>query len=158
MRYQAICPLCGVERYVKNKVSSGQKVCRPCSTARHKNVIMRNWDWECPTGEPDVSMSSRSWAEWGWLAGIVDGEAHVGLRRNGRMPSIVVGMTDEDSVRRCQELTGMGFVYRRTVKRKKPLFSWGIYGKDARYVAWLLLPLLTNRKDICEQMARGPVG
>lgn len=67
-----------------------------------------------------LDMSDR---DLGWLAGILEGEGCFAmawdLRRKRRQVQVRVCMTDEDVVRRCQSISGLG-----TLTPQKPSTAW----------------------------------
>lgn len=108
------------------------------------------------------------WAQWkpkpwpeftvshGWLAGIIDGEGCFTIERDGRCPSLRVGMTDKAAIERCRDITGVGSVRLRELKhRDKPVWLWCVYGATCRDIAWLMLPLLTTKKNHAAAIVKG---
>jgi len=88
-------------------------------------------------------------ADHGWLAGIIDGEGCITIRRKENpTPSVelVVGMTDETAVRRCQAIAGRGSVTLVVNGRQLPLWFWGVYSHNAKSILWLLYPLFTAKR------------
>ena len=146
---EAFCPFCRKTRSIGDQQFArlGRvHSCRSCTRARLEVVLAPTRLWDPPDGELSQDAARESWTAWGWLAGIVDGEGCLSVRRNGRMPSIAVGMTDETAVRRCHAITDVGSVIIQKTSRQKPLYLWRVYGHDALDVAWLLLPLLITKK------------
>jgi len=84
-----------------------------------------------------------------YLAGIVDGEGHVGIHLEHRrgykfaVARIAVGMTNEATVRALAQTFG-GTVKERLpgLRGRKPLFLWQVTNKLATRVAKTLLPYL----------------
>lgn len=69
--------------------------------------------------------------ELGWVVGIVEGEGWFGVV-DGR-PKVTVSMTDEDTVRRLEEVTGLGHVRGPVIPTdgiRKPYWSWNISARD----------------------------
>ena len=63
-----------------------------------------------------------------WFAGIVEGEgtfSSQGRHGSRRRPEIAVSMTDEDVIRRCHRITGVGGVSRYETGFK-PMFRWRV--------------------------------
>lgn len=75
-----------------------------------------------------------------WLAGVCEGEGSFGVTNAGSAngAAMRVRMTDEDVVRRCQAVAGVGSVTGPTVyaEPRKPTWQWSVYRRDD------LLPLL----------------
>lgn len=95
-------------------------------------------------------------ADHGWLAGIIDGEGCVKIRReSNRTPSVelIVGMTHKPSIERCREIADSGRVSVRTVRAGRPtaLWMWAVYSDNAKNVLWLLLPLLVTKREVAER-------
>lgn len=83
--------------------------------------------------------------EVAWLAGLIEGEgSFVATTR-----TLSVHMTDEDVIRRLQEVTGVGRVY-ATAKQKprhKDAYKWHVKRRDhLRQLVPLLLPWLGARR------------
>jgi len=71
-----------------------------------------------------------------WLAGLLEGEGSFYLSR-GTNPTITLGMTDEDVVRRVALLMGVDqHVYRQQLGSGKPFFRIAILGSKAH--AWMM--------------------
>lgn len=78
---------------------------------------------------------SESWSRetLAWLAGLLEGEGSFVLTNNPRCrdvgrPYVTVDMTDEDVIRKCCAIAGMGHVYgpyRRQAPRKE-IWSWKV--------------------------------
>lgn len=100
-----------------------------------------------------------------WLAGIVEGEGYFqpffkGTRPEGAgikyvNPRIKVTMTDEDVIRRCHAVSGVGHVtgpvfpkYRKEKGYEKPLWSWTVSKtSDAMGLMMTLYPLMGERRQ-----------
>ena len=97
--------------------------------------------------------------ELGWLAGIIDGEGNLSIKhhknhtkkfgeRLGFYAELTVVNTNEEIVRRCQEITGIGKVFFRDKKQpSKRLWCWRIYSTGLRQLLPKLLPHLAKRKE-----------
>lgn len=87
----------------------------------------------------------------GYLAGIIDGEGCIHLKRDGgkQRLAISVGMTDVDVLQRCQTISQVGSIYGPQVyPNRKPRWVW-LVGRQ-RDVAALLMtiyPLLSGRRQ-----------
>jgi hypothetical protein len=119
-------------------------------------------------GKPRGPFKGSAWALWepkprpvlttdhGWLAGIIDGEGCLTIERDGRSPSIRVGMTDKEAIERCQRIAGVGSMrLRELANRDKPVWLWCVYSANARDIAWLLLPLLTTKRHLADAIVKG---
>jgi hypothetical protein len=95
--------------------------------------------------------------ELGWVVGIIEGEGCMAMLNNPNRtgyayPSVKVSMTDEDTVRRLHELTGIG-AFRpipRTASTKahyKDQWTWAV-GAESECQALLvqILPHLSERR------------
>lgn len=72
---------------------------------------------------PDVKLA--------WLAGLIEADGHIGVhvRKNGtERYKVAVEMADEDVVRRCYSMTGVGQLlrYDRKPGKWKPTFKWQV--------------------------------
>lgn len=89
----------------------------------------------------------------GWLVGIVDGEGYLGLRteNNGGRPVVQVVMTDEDTILRLHEWTGLGNVtgpHEPTASQTKQHWRWNITARDdAALFIRTILPWLSIRRQ-----------
>jgi hypothetical protein len=76
------------------------------------------------------TMDQRSKTEWAWAAGLFEGEGHIEHRQVSQGPGrklkwkreLVLGMTDEDVVRRFHAIVGVGTV--RLQRRPKDKPEW----------------------------------
>lgn len=93
----------------------------------------------------------------GYLAGIIDGEGSVTFQRNGRKTPnarVSVSMTDQDSINRIFELSGIGYVggpYTRNGNNpnRKPYWTWQLYkASDIARLLCAIAPLLSERKQL----------
>ena len=72
----------------------------------------------------------------GWVVGIVEGEGGIGLyskgKRDGKLPRIAVGMTDQDTIRRLHAVVGAGYVLGpyQTTPDRKPYWRWAVENRD----------------------------
>lgn len=84
-----------------------------------------------------------------WVAGIVEGEGYIGLRK-AKYPCVVVQMTDEDVVLRLAEETGVGRVfgpYSDKRGHRKPAWRWEVaHAEDAARLLEALIPQLGLRR------------
>ena len=95
-------------------------------------------------------------AQWGWMAGILDGEGWIGIKiartKRGFLDSqllVQVAMTHQKTVQRLKELSHTGFI-RQNKKRKpqhKTQYRWTCYGIGAASVLRLCLPWLITKKE-----------
>lgn len=70
-----------------------------------------------------------------WLAGLFEGEGC--FRSHNHSPHLTLAMTDRDVVCRAAELMRPRAVHNYIYdKKKKPVYSFGLYGKTA--VGWML--------------------
>ena len=94
-----------------------------------------------------------------WAAGIMDGEGYICLfqkQGSSRIWSlnVAVGNTDPRMLRSLQRSFG-GKISRDTdkqyaVKRNKPLYRWGFYGRRAKPFLESILPYLVCKKEQAE--------
>lgn len=88
-------------------------------------------------------------AQIGWLAGIIEGEGSIRVRSNNSNVEIVVKMTDEDVVRRLQQVTGVGSIlgpFKRDAIRK-PQWTWSCSNRrDVARVLLAIYPLMGVRR------------
>lgn len=85
-----------------------------------------------------------------WLAGVVEGEGYLYIHPTRQVwrGGIRVGMTDEDIVRRCRDVTGLGTVtISQTTATGRPYWSWNVNRRDdcARLLL-ALYPLMGTRR------------
>lgn len=108
--------------------------------------------------------------DWAYLAGLVDGEGSIYIRdtyrnragelRQRRTPavSIDVGMTDEATIERCRQITGVESGGRREMRNRiKPLYTWSAHSANAVWIAERLLPYSVTKREALERLiaARG---
>jgi hypothetical protein len=98
----------------------------------------------------------------GWLAGLIEGEGHIGLRaaRGGR-PALTVAMVDEDVVRRCQEVTGVGTIHHKPAQSAERQDVWVWRVSAVRTVASVLTaiaPLMGARRRARVEVALSQAG
>lgn len=88
------------------------------------------------------------WIEWAWAAGLFEGEGCISQDRTGTMPLLVLGMTDEESVRRFARIVRGGSVryQQRQQTGRKPVWTWHARGKRAAGVLFVLYPYLGERR------------
>jgi len=87
-----------------------------------------------------------------WLAGLLEGEGSFVV--NDTRPQITVDMTDEDVIRRCHEIAGVGHVYgpyarqRSTTGPRKDLWSWRVSQQLHTYALMVALyPWMGQRRQ-----------
>lgn len=74
--------------------------------------------------------------ELAWVAGLIEGEGCIRCTgKDGRSyPHVKVAMTDEDVIRRCYEITGIGILsgphHYGTRPQNKPVYTWAVGRKD----------------------------
>ncbi len=92
--------------------------------------------------------------ELAWMAGIVEGEGCFCLRRGDRryspeyrMPILRVGMTDEDVVRRLQDLWPAKMYGPYQYGSRKPFWTWEVWGQRLTNLLPLLYPLMGKRRQ-----------
>jgi hypothetical protein len=67
-----------------------------------------------------------------WLAGIIEGEGSMSYRTVGKYqyPWVRVAMTDEDVIRHCYEVSGIGYMHGPYLYNKrpnrKPIWQWAV--------------------------------
>lgn len=83
-----------------------------------------------------------------WLAGLVEGEGSITLRR-GKEPCVELVMVDEDVVRRAQAVAGVGVVYGgRVLPSGKRAWRWAVRKVEhAAGIIMTLYPLLGERRQ-----------
>ena len=86
-----------------------------------------------------------------WLAGLLEGEGYFGV--NGRRPTMALGMTDEDVVRKAARIGGVGHVrgpYRNPSSSKlnhKPTWHWKVSsGAHVYALCAALYPFMGKRR------------
>lgn len=88
-----------------------------------------------------------STVEIAWLAGLFEGEGCISVKPNA--VRLVVGMTDEDVVRRCRDVTGAGTLRWRTPSQPgwKPQLIWSVgHRRDVSRLLLAMAPLLGERR------------
>ena len=114
----------------------GDAWCRPCRNARDRAAYA--------VAHPRVPQVTRlphmSREELSWLAGLAEGEGSFFLV-HGRYPGISIAMSDEDVVRRCFALTGVGRlgVEKQATDRYKASYAWRV--RDAANAYALMVAL-----------------
>lgn len=84
-----------------------------------------------------------------WLAGLFEGEGCIGLCHQGR-PTLQIGMTDQDVVRRAHTVAGVGKVREKALLHRsgKRFWVWSVGRCDeAASLLELLLPMLGQRRS-----------
>lgn len=89
-----------------------------------------------------------------WLAGIIEGEGHIGWNTNTRkhrVPVVQISMVDEDIIRRAATLMhtlslGPYGPYGKDAHRRKPHYRVGVYGRAALAVLRDIRPWLGERR------------
>jgi hypothetical protein len=84
-----------------------------------------------------------------WLAGMLEGEGWFGTYGNGAVPSIHVGMVDEDIIRRLAETFGRNCsAHKRSAKNIKHKDAWYTYvhGADAAAIMMTIYPFMGERR------------
>lgn len=84
-----------------------------------------------------------------WLAGIIEGEGC--FTHSGTTITVQLKMTDEDVVRRCQQIAGVGVFSVKgrsasTLPHYKQVFQWTSAGAEAMQVITLVRPFLGERR------------
>lgn len=85
--------------------------------------------------------------EIAWLAGIIEGEGC--FDRSKKVVSIKVKMTDEDTIYKCQEFSGMGNVSGPFIEEEghKPFWIWRVSKRRDVFRLFLAIaPLLSGRR------------
>jgi hypothetical protein len=95
-------------------------------------------------------------ADWAWVAGIIEGEGNLALRRSGRTAStrcqlqVQVKMCDLDVIEQLRERTGVGQIYGPRIGRKanhSPSWIWAVNRTDeVQLVLLRILPWLGKRR------------
>lgn len=88
-------------------------------------------------------------AEKGWVAGIIDGEACISAYFKIPAPQIAVRMVELDTIKRLQELTGVGRVTKwEAGSGTYMMWSWVVLRKqDVAALLTELLPYLYTKQD-----------
>lgn len=88
-----------------------------------------------------------------WLAGILDGEGSFTIdfrnERSKKYPSIRVnvGMTDEDTIFKLQEITGVGYISSSFLPSGKEIYQWQIAKQqDVAALIMTIYPLMSKRR------------
>jgi hypothetical protein len=85
--------------------------------------------------------------ELGWLAGIMEGEGHFGLRRGAKDLCVEVTMTDKDVVDRFHSILGFGTRKERILPSGKVAYKWQVTNQgQAAGLVMTLLPLMGLRR------------
>lgn len=85
--------------------------------------------------------------EIAWVAGIVEGEGCITVRKRYVQPLINVNMTDVDIIQRLVEITGVGKVYGPYKGTNKPRWEWKVQRiNDCIELAKALLPWMGERR------------
>lgn len=118
------------------------------------NVRLRRWATKPPKDLfPLDSFMGTPTEILAYMAGIVDGEGHVKvtLRNKNPMPLIRIGMTDKECVQLFAHHFG-GKLSFREIKRgnRKPYWDWGVVGRRAGAIAFVLLPYMRIEKKITQ--------
>ena len=88
-----------------------------------------------------------SW-EMAWVSGVFEGEGTFGIAAG--QVTVIIGMTDEDIIRRLQSTTGIGVVYPGTKKigQTKQPWIWKVGARsDVEDVIYMMLPYLGQRRS-----------
>lgn len=87
--------------------------------------------------------------EIAWLAGLIEGEGCITTHRQGDTLSVrlALAMTDEDIVRRCQEMADCGSVRHRPVPGHKDQWVWDVSARrDVARILLAIYPLMGERR------------
>lgn len=89
----------------------------------------------------------------GFVAGIIEGEGHIGLHkrtRGDKYVTLIVNMIDLDVILKLKKWTGFGRIYGPYQPNKThyaPIYRWTVAGKkELEPLLLLILPYLGNRK------------
>lgn len=93
--------------------------------------------------------------ELGWVIGIIEGEGSFVINRKPTtyQASIVVKMSDQDTIKKLQEVTKVGTLDGSYKDRRnlswKPMFCWRVQKKsDTLDIAYKILPYLSERRQM----------
>jgi hypothetical protein len=89
-----------------------------------------------------------------WLAGVIEGEGTIYLKKGAKYGEMSLSMSDEDVVRTVREVAGCGKVYgpyRRVNKRTNtewlPMWKWSVnHSTDLLLLLDRLIPLFHSRR------------
>lgn len=85
--------------------------------------------------------------EIGWLAGIIDGEGTLYANAGLHAARISVGMTDEDTINKLLDITGVGCINTSQRGNYKRLYTWTVSNRnDVMHILASITPLLSNRR------------
>lgn len=86
--------------------------------------------------------------EWGWVAGLLEGEGYFGHRRNGDL-IIQIVMTDGDVIKRLHKVLGLGPTFKqRQLPSGKTAFVWNLTKQaDCAGLMMTLLPMMGERRQ-----------
>lgn len=101
-----------------------------------------------PLVEPTSRLAELSRENLAWLGGLLEGEGTFS-QVNGRYLGVKVEMTDEDVVRRCYELTGVGrlSLWRGRTENHKAVFAWRVQDSATAYAVMVAVwPWLGQRR------------
>jgi len=107
-------------------------------------------------------MTKEEAAQWGWVAGIIDGEGSIGIYRarggKGHYPTdqlyLRVDMTHSETIERLKVMTKTGAIIRLKPSTsslgKKPMYRW--YARDISAAAVLrrCLPYMCTKREQAE--------
>jgi hypothetical protein len=83
----------------------------------------------------------------GWLAGILEGEGCFSISQTGTV-QVRVAMTDEDVVRRCQAVTGIGVILQQRQQQRQQMWRWSVNrARDVIDLLALVRPLMGQRRQ-----------
>lgn len=130
---------CGPCRYARQKASGSRCACGSpmCPSSRTCK--------QCLNNRPDPAALDGQ--RRGWVAGIVEGEGTLLIRKN--RPYIRVQMTDEDTIDRLASWTGIGVKNAFTPRNPKHKASWMWTVQTLNHCGWLIReisPLLGVRR------------
>lgn len=83
-----------------------------------------------------------------WVAGLIEGEGHFGLRRQGRDLFIQVAMTDCDVIDRLHSILGFGIMRKPSLLPSgKTVYCWSVTKQSqAAGLMMTLLPIMGERR------------
>jgi hypothetical protein len=99
---------------------------------------------------PPLSLNDPRWLFW--LAALIDGEGCIQCSRQNksiyRHASVLINMTDRDTIYRARAIAGHGDIQHRVSKipGHKPQWRWRVSGKPAVDLLQKTMPLLSRRR------------
>ncbi len=132
-------------------------VCSQCGESFHplngRAKTMRFCSTSCRDEAATRPLRDMSAEECAWLAGLFDGEGHIGIGRQlsqrSRGVKIQITNTNRELLEEVQRVTGVGYIttrYRESEKHR-PTHDWYTSGRNARRILDVISPRLIVKRD-----------